>query len=76
MCSVSVEIKIFHLVQLEKKQSEEMDLSKFPLASEGMEEEEEEEDEEDDDEDVSKYDLMADSDNEPAPRYMSPCIQS
>lgn len=52
---------------MEKKQSEDMDLSKFPLASEGLEEEEEEE-EEDDDEDVSKYDLMADSDNEPTAR--------
>lgn len=44
-----------------------MDLSKFPLASEWPEDEEEE-----DSEDVSKYDLMADSDNEPAARYMSP----
>ena len=55
--------------QLEKNQSEELDLSKFPLASETRrEEEEEEEEEEDDDEDVSKYDLMADSDEETTTR--------
>ena len=60
--------------QLEKTQSEDLDLSKFPLAPttttassrpEEMEEEEEEEEEDDDDDgDMSKYDLMAGSDDE------------
>lgn len=57
--------------QLEKDRSEELDLSKFPLASEGAKgglEEEEEEEEDDEDEDVSKYDLMAGSDEEPQAR--------
>ena len=54
-----------------------MDLSKFPLAppsagpekkkKEAAEEEEEEEEEDGDDEDVSKYDLMAELDDEAPP---------
>ena len=68
-------------MQLEKTQSEELDLSKFPLASTSastrpmeMEEEEEEEEEEDDDDDgdMSKYDLMAGSDDDaPAARLVN-----
>ena len=67
-------------MQLEKTQSEELDLSKFPLASTSAstrpmemeeEEEEEEEEEDDDDGDMSKYDLMAGSDDDaPAARLV------
>ena len=67
-------------LQLDKDKSEEMDLSKFPLAPDrtsapGREAEEEEEEEEDDDEDISKYDLLADSGDEATEtRYMCVCV--
>ena len=58
--------------QLEKGKAEILDLSRVPLATSiaTTAAAEEEEDEEDDDEDVSKYDLMAGSDDETPPtRY-------